>query len=114
MDANYTVSMIINLTPHDVTVLHFNGGARLFAQSGTIARVEERLNIADTLEGMPLYYARYGEVTGLPEYQPGTFLIVSAMVRAALPHRKDLLSPAGMVRDGKGVIIGCRGFTANP
>ena len=106
--------MIINLTPHDVVVIHPDEGGRLFAPSGTIARVTETLDPVYTLDGIPLFNARSGEVTGLPEYQNGTFLIVSTMVRTALPNRRDLLSPADMVRDSKGVIIGCRGFVANP
>jgi len=33
--------------------------------------------------------------------------VVSALVRAALPARKDLASPAKLTRDGKGNITGC-------
>ena len=37
-----------------------------------------------------------------------TFYIVSQLVKSALPNRSDLLVPAEMVRDEKGMIIGCK------
>ena len=37
-----------------------------------------------------------------------TFYIVSQLVKSALPNRSDLLVPAEMVRDEKGVILGCK------
>jgi hypothetical protein len=62
----------------------------------------------------------FGEPLGLPDEDssgdrhPGyafyydTYYIVSQLVKNALPHRKDLLVPAEVVRDEKGNILGCR------
>jgi hypothetical protein len=36
------------------------------------------------------------------------YYIVSAMVRAALPDRKDLLVPSQQVRDDAGRVVGCK------
>jgi hypothetical protein len=35
------------------------------------------------------------------------------MVRMALPQRRDLLSPANIVRDTQGNILACRMFESN-
>lgn len=45
----------------------------------------------------------------LPPEEPGTMLIVSALVaNAGMAHgRKDLLVPTRMVRDVEGRIVGC-------
>lgn len=93
---------IMNLTPHAVNV----GGITL-PPSGSIARVSVTLAQAGEFSGIPLVRGTYGEVTGLPDQQDGVLLVVSAMVRAALPERKDLASPAMLVRDDKGNITGC-------
>ncbi len=57
---------------------------------------------------------QYGDVEGLPDPRPDTYYIVSAMVRNALPERKDLLSPFDLVRDDEGRVVGCRAFEINP
>ena len=62
---------------------------------------------------LPLVVGTYGAVTGLPELHPGVLLIVSALVRTALPDRKDLASPVDVIRDEKGVILGCRALEIN-
>jgi hypothetical protein len=62
---------------------------------------------------VPLLRGTYGDVTGLPEPAPDTIYIVSAMVRMALPDRKDLASPAGLVRDASGNITGCEALEIN-
>ena len=55
----------------------------------------------------------YGAVVGLPEEQDGVLYIVSGLVRAALPDRKDLASPAKLVRNDKGEIVGCEALEIN-
>ena len=121
-------SSVVNLTPHSVNVVSKDGDiATSFAPSGTIARV----SVAETAAGVitvpvpaetagetwsydiPLITSTYGDVTGLPEPIFGTVYIVSAMVRLAVPTRRDVVSPAGLVRDGAGMVIGCRQFERN-
>lgn len=54
-----------------------------------------------------------GAVDGLPEPQPDTLLIVSALVRLAVPHRTDVVSSGSLVRDESGRPVGCLGLSVN-
>jgi hypothetical protein len=96
---------IVNLTPHAVNII----GGETYASSG-VARVSEVETQVGEAGGIPLFSKKFGEVVGLPEPQQDTMLIVSMMVKAAAPHRSDLLVPTKLVRDEKGNIIGCQGF----
>jgi hypothetical protein len=95
--------MIANLTPHPI-----NLPGLTIPASGQIARVSVSLAPAGGIDGVPLVRGIYGAVYGLPDAVPGTIYIVSAMVRAACPDRQDLASPADLVRDASGAIVGCR------
>ena len=101
---------IINLTPHDVNIV---GGETMYKATGVVARCKQLEKEAGEVNGIKLYTVEYGEVEGLPEEKEDTFYIVSQLVRSALPDRKDLLSPAGLVRDEAGRIIGSTGFYCN-
>jgi hypothetical protein len=103
---------IINLTPHEVTVL---GGEtpRVIAASGQVARVTMTSLPAGAFDGIPLVECRAGEVAGLPSPESETLYLTSAMVRLAVPHRFDVVSPADFVRDEKGVIKGCKALEMN-
>ena len=92
----------INTTPHAI-----NLPGLVIPPSGDVVRVSVKLTDAGNHNGIPLVRGTYGEVTGLPPEQDGVMYIVSALVRAALPHRKDLASPAKLVRDAQGNIVGC-------
>ena len=100
---------IINLTPHAVNLP--SGGV---PPSGGVARVSVTLADVGEFAGVKLVTGQYGQVTGLPESQAGTLYIVSALVRVACPNRKDLGSPAGLVRDASGNITGCSSLEVNP
>ncbi len=99
---------IINLTPHVINI-----GERTFPASGQLARVAVINSPCGDFDGLPLVSGTYGSVTGLPPQEDGTLLLVSAMVRAALPGRKDLASPSGLVRDAAGVIVGASALEVN-
>lgn len=103
---------IINLTPHAINILA-DGGTITIPPSGTIARCGEASEPAGEINGIPLVTKTYTEVTGLPDEAPGVYYIVSAMVRQALPDRRDLLSPGDLVRDENGNVIGCRNLICN-
>jgi len=104
-----TDQFIRNFTPHQINLLLPNGGvAELPPDGGPGARVTEVLKYVGDHDGFPIVVAEYGAVVGLPDQEPEVLIIVSAMVRAALPHRIDLVSPADLVRDSAGRIIGCR------
>ena len=101
-----------NLTPHAITIFLDDGEVTIPA-SGAVARVSEVRTFSGTVCGITVDTVSYGKVTDLPEEEEGVALIVSAMVRAALPERKDLFSPGLLVRDSGGQPLGCRGLTGN-
>ena len=98
----------VNLTPHEVNI-----GALDVPASGTVARVVVEHREIGKHAGVPLLVGDYGAVFSLPEPQIGVLYIVSAAVRSALPHRQDLASPAHLVRDEDGRIIGCLALEIN-
>lgn len=106
---------LANYTPHlDLTYRPDGGDAVVLPQLGNARCTEEYLPAGGFPEGdLPLTLMRYGEVTGLPDPQPGTVFVVSQLVVNALPERTDLAFPAGLVRDGEGTIIGFR-YLARP
>ena len=110
--------MLKNLTPHEVCIYKLNGVTPVLdvvIEAGeTIARVScEYIKVDKKVDGIDLYRPVFGEVTGLPEYSEGVYLLVSAMVREALPLRKDLVSPGQLLRNDEGQVIGCLGLVGN-
>lgn len=105
----------INLTPHSITLCGL-----VIPPSGTIARVAVTrvpygvctpYNNRDIQ--VPLFIAEYGEVSGLPAQAERTIYIVSALVRQAVPERYDVGSPADLVRDEKGNVVGANSLDVN-
>lgn len=68
----------------------------------------------DTIDGIPILVSTVSNTTHLPEPEKGTYFIVPAVVRLSAPGRKDLLSPAKLLRDGNGSVVGCAAFERNP
>ena len=104
---------LINLCPHTIDILDEAGFTALtVAPSGTVARVSQREEAVD-FPGMPCRVTRqvFGEVVDLPESQPGVVFIVSRLVAAACPNRKDLFIPGPLVRDESGNPVGCYGLS---
>jgi hypothetical protein len=102
---------LINLTPHEITIVREDNKIVL-PPSGTIARVATTRRVVTTIEvdGMtiPVHRVEFGQVENLPEPQPGTWYIVSAIVAQAAPGRDDLVIPDDAVRDEQGRIVGAR------
>lgn len=111
--------MLKNLTPHEVCIYKLNGTSPdldvvIEAGEGMVARVScEYIKVDKKVDGIDLYRPVFGEVTGLPEYSEGVYLLVSAIVREALPLRHDLVSPGQLLRDDDGNVIGCLGLVGN-
>lgn len=112
---------IVNLTPHDVTVMP-PGNAKVvnFPASGQFARIRESLGEEVWLDAdvgrIPLRQLTYGEqVDDLPDPSPGVLYLVSRLTALSV-RRDDLIFPQGELRDDSGQIIGCRalGTFANP
>jgi hypothetical protein len=99
---------IINATPHAVKVVDDNGSVVKEFPPEILVRVSSSTEVIGTLAGVPISHTTYGDVEGLPEEAQGVYYIVSAMVRAALPDRKDLLVPSQQVRDDAGRVVGCK------
>ena len=102
------LEQFVNLTPHEVNI-----GDLDLPASGLVARVAVEHRETGQHAGVTLLVGSYGEVSNLPEPVDGTLYIVSAAVRTALPGRKDLASPAHLVRDDEGRIIGCMALEIN-
>lgn len=106
--------MIINLTPHEIRVYPLGytlmDDAVVLPPSGQVARVTMTPVLADVIGPIDLVRNTAGPVTGLPEPVDGVLYVVSALVRLATPHRKDIASPGELIRDTNGQPIGCRGL----
>ena len=91
----------VNLTPHAIAL---NDG-RVFPASGAVARVS--VGFSAIVDDVAVQV--YGAVQGLPDAQPDTRYIVSAMVLSACADRADVVAPAtghaDTVRNDKGHIV---------
>ena len=105
---------IVNLTPH---VLNFmpegpDGPMVTIPPSGLVARCAvHRVQVGTvTVDGItiPVNRTQFGTVTGLPDPQPDTIFVVSALVAQAVPDRPDVFIVDDAVRDDQGRIIGAR------
>lgn len=104
--------MIINLTPHAITLRHAPYDYdTVIGPSGSVARVSSVPGSMRTESIIPIYGSpTWGEVIGLPEPAEGVIYIVSALVAARVPEREDVVSPGtgpndGAVRDAAGHIL---------
>jgi len=100
---------IVNMTPHPVHIVDEEGNiTKTYDMTTKTIRLAAQTVKHSVIDGIQITSTVYGEAEGLPEYDEGTYLIVSQLVKTALPERKDLLVPAEVVRDSAGNIIGCR------
>ena len=105
---------IINLTPHALFLMPAGptGPVVTIPPSGLVARcVTSRVQVDTiTVDGVtiPVNRTQFGEVTGLPDPQPDTIYVVSALVAQAVPDRQDVFIVDDAVRDEQGRIIGAR------
>jgi hypothetical protein len=121
--------MIINATPHTITILNKEAGItqdekkqflgnkeaivvlKEIPASGILPRVKMSNEPAEPIDGIPVETVIYGEIEGLPEYQEEVYYIVSGLVAAAAAKigRVDCLAPGALVRDknNPSLILGC-------
>ena len=101
---------IINLTPHPIVVEN-DDTKKVYEPSGTVARVEMETKPIGDIDG---FYLHEQKVVGhnVPDPQPDTYYIVSAMVLGLLRDREDLIAPDtnNAKRNDKGWIISVPGF----
>ena len=107
-------TLIKNLTPHTVTIVTDTGkNVIIYMPTGVIPRLSTKTIQVGAVDGIPITSTVFREVQDMPEQQQDVYLIVSRMVLAAMPNRKDLLVPNELVRNDKGQIIGCRSLAKN-
>jgi hypothetical protein len=116
---------IVNLTPHDITILDEDKQIVLVVpRSMKVARLLSERKLSHTDNGLNFYVSKYGipylvkinengEEIGtvqFPKPKEGAVYIVSAIFRSAVP-RSDLWAPGELVRDEAGRPIGCIGLS---
>lgn len=105
---------IINLTPHALNLMPEgpDGPVVTIPPSGQVARCTvDRVQVDTvTMDGIaiPVNRTQFGAVMGLPDPQPDTIYIVSAVVAQAVPERQDVFIVDDAVRDEQGRIVGAR------
>ena len=105
------MATIINKTPHQLNLIVAD---REITIEPTLppARVSENCKRIATLavEGIEVAVTQktYGEIENLPDPEPDTYYVVSALVAGRVPDREDVLVTSCPVRDEGGRIIGCR------
>ncbi len=106
------IANIINLTPHEVTVVGSDGDVMMrIPASGKVARCNVTRTVIGKINGIPVTKNVMGEIEGLPEPSEDNIYIVSRVVaEAAKGKRDDLIIPDDAVRDDQGRIIGCKAF----
>lgn len=111
---------LVNLCKHDVDVVDVAGLPLVkLPPSGKVASIATQQQEKGHLqpEGemvlIPAFTIRRGEVEGLPPPEEGVVYVTGALVREAVPHRKDVASPGDQLRDEKGRPIGCKGLIFN-
>lgn len=106
---------IINLTPHRIDLIRRDGSILRIEPAAPLAcpRVAQKSEPVAEVDGVVLTRPTFGAVENLPAPREGVLLVVSGMVRAAVPERTDLASPGDPVRDAEGKIIGARTLQVN-
>ena len=101
---------ILNFTPHALNVVDLDGNVTTFPSVG-VARVATSVKALDPVCGFDVVSTRFSDVTGLPDYDPDKYYVVSRLVLSACPDRADLLCPGELIRDADGNVVGCKGFS---
>lgn len=118
-------TVIINLTPHTVTMLRSDNTVQMRYDSDGIARCREVVTQLPALpfdpfgdcgmsDQFPLVTKSFADVDGLPPShpeKPWLRYIVSQIVMDACADRFDLLVPSDVQRGPDGQVIGCRAFS---
>lgn len=131
------MSILINMTPHDINILDdsnvsFDKAFRgykvtgdpiireTYNPSGTVLRCSQEETEAGDLNGIKLYRVKFGRVEHTTKdgsviafnmpVKEGVYYIVSSIIKNALSDRPDLLVPTHVVRNDKGQPVGCLGF----
>lgn len=106
--------MIVNLTPHDVTIRDHDEITTVYPPSGTVARVFEAAEAEPSPDEHRRVVVHLGDIEGLPAARDGVTFIVSMPCAQALAaagvHRTDVVYPHHLYRDEAGRILGADQF----
>lgn len=109
-----------NLTPHDITLYDdYRNIINTFISEKNIPS-PRCINKTRTIKNLKLYgkeipvlkMTMYNTVN-LPKEEKDVMLLVSTIIAQHNPKRKDLFTPIRVVRNERGMIIGCRAFCSN-
>ena len=105
---------LINLCPHDITI-DIGRGYFVVPKAKKPLRLQEQRSQVDNLDigsnVVPVYKMSFALNDKLPNKRRNTYYIVSAVVKQACGHRKDIIVPSDLVRNERGEILGCKSFT---
>lgn len=101
------MTRFVNLTARPIIVLLENNREISIPPSGEVAR----LNVQETY--IPAFHTKLQGTHNVPDPVTDTILVTSTMVRRALANRLDITSPAQIIRDSQGTVVGCRGLVFN-
>jgi hypothetical protein len=104
---------IINLTPHAIVIEKSDGTQVSIPATTPSARIQQQNVISADIDGIPVSAVIYGDVEYLPDPQPETVYVVSAMVAQQCRGRVDVVAPdtgSTAIRDEAGRIVAVRGF----
>lgn len=104
---------VINCTPHSINLIAQDGSITTLPKGEVVPRLAQSTKKVDVINGVTITETQFGETQDLPDETPGTFLIVSRLILAANPKRKDLLVPNELVRNDEGHIVGCKSLARN-
>ena len=97
-------NIIINMTPHEVCIGDRHIGS---SPDGVIPRVIFNETKVESICDLPIVDTTVDGVIYLPKSKQGVYLIVSSIVAAAEPLRRDLLVPHDPIRNSSGQVISC-------
>lgn len=105
----------VNLTPHRLNVYGSTPPTDqhepfLVLESSGVARLRETRTDRAPVGGFPTTMVNYADAVDLPEPEPDVVLICSMLV-SRWAQRADVVSPGPSIRDERGRIVGCVGFT---
>lgn len=105
------ITVIKNMTPHDIVVLNANDEVTNIFKSEGVVRVKTQREEFGEVNGVPISKTTLGELDFVPKEVYGTCYIVSSFVKTMFPERKDFLVVGDTKRNDKGQVIGCYGFS---
>jgi hypothetical protein len=102
--------IIINFTPHPVTITKPGGEEVIFSPEENPVRLREEITEGGSINGIPLVRKKFSGGDDFPPERDGVMYIVSLPVaqEGARLGRQDFLVPDGLVRDENGGVVGCR------